>query len=396
MQLVERHIISKNHFNYKQIDELCFISKNLYNQANYIIRQEFVNNKKYLNYYDIDKLVKNLEENNNYKLLQIQSSQQILKLLDKNWKSFFKAIKDWSKNKSKYLGKPKLPKYKDKNGRNIFLITNQSCKIKDNYIYFNKKSKLKPIKTKIDKLNQVRFIPNGNNYIMEVIYEKEIKTNLINNNVIGIDLGLNNFATITDNIGNKPIIINGKIIKSFNVYYNKKKAKLMSFIKDKGISNKIRKLTNKRNNKLNDFYHKTSKFIIDYCLENKISKIIIGYNKEWKQNINIGKKNNQNFVNIAYLSFINKLDYKAKLQGIELIKTEESYTSKCSFIDNEELNKQDNYLGKRIKRGLFKSLNGILINADINGSYNIIRKVISKFKYEIEVVGLQPIKLNII
>ena len=397
MNLTEKHIINKNHSNFKKFDELCFISKNLYNQANYIIRQEFTSNNNYLNYNKIDKITKNLEEHNNYRLLPSQISQQILRLLDKNWLSFFRAIKDWSKNKSKYLGRPKLPKYKKKNGRNIIIFTNQGCRIKDNYIHFPKKLNLTPIKTKVNNLRQVRIVPKNNVYIMEVVYEKDIENLKLNKNkVIAIDLGVNNFSTITNNFGLKPTVINGKIIKSFNQYYNKKKAKLMSYVKGLGISNKIIKLTNKRNNKIEDYFHKVSRYIINYCVKNDVGTIVVGKNKNWKQKSKLSKKINQNFVSIAFDSFINKLNYKAKLLNINFLETEESYTSKSSFIDNETMDKNTNFQGKRIKRGLFKTKNGILINADVNGSYNILRKAFSKFKSdEIEDVGLHPVRINI-
>ena len=397
MNLTEKHIINKNHSNFKKFDELCFISKNLYNQANYIIRQEFTANNNYLNYIKIEKITKNLEEHNNYRLLPSQISQQILRLLDKNWLSFFRAIKDWSKNKSKYLGRPKLPKYKKKNGRNIIIFTNQGCRIKDNYIHFPKKLNLTPIKTKVNNLRQVRIVPKNNVYIMEVVYEKDIENLKLNKNkVIAIDLGINNFSTITNNFGLKPTVINGKIIKSFNQYYNKKKAKLMSYVKGLGISNKIIKLTNKRNNKIEDYFHKVSRYIINYCVKNDVGTIVVGKNKNWKQKSKLSKKVNQNFVSIAFDSFINKLNYKAKLLNINFLETEESYTSKSSFIDNETMDKNTNFQGKRIKRGLFKTKNGILINADVNGSYNILRKAFSKFKSdEIEDVGLHPVRINI-
>jgi len=213
------------------IDNLCFKSKNLYNYANYIIRQEFINNKKWIRSNSLDK---QLQKHETYKKLGSQASQKTLQLLDRNWTSFFKAIKDWSKHPEKYLGRPRLPKYKKKDGRNIVMIKNIQCKIENNNLIFSwKPLKQFIIPTKINgKLIQVRFVPRGTIYIMEIVYQIEVPDiKNLNNYICSIDLGLNNLATLTNNIGVKPIIINGKIIKSINQYYNKKKAKIQSVLK---------------------------------------------------------------------------------------------------------------------------------------------------------------------
>lgn len=370
MQRVERHIIIKSQI----IDDLCFKSKNLYNLANYHIRQEFINNGKWLRYQVLDKL---LQKTDAYKELPSHTSQQILILLDKNWISFFRSIKDYGKHPEKYLGRPSLPKYKHKvDGRNIVVFTNYQAKLKGDKIHFPKKSGLKPLKTNVNNICQVRIVPNATCYIIEVIYKKEVENVLLDENAyLGIDLGLNNFATCINNIGLSPFVINGKIIKSINQFYNKKKAQLQSFIGDEGTSKRINYLTHRRNNKINDYLHKTSRTIINYCIKHGIKTIVVGKNKNWKQEINIGSRNNQNFVSIPFARLISQLKYKGEEVGIIVTETEESYTSKCSFLDSEPICKSDKYLGKRVKRGLFKSLKGILINADVNGSYNILKKV---------------------
>lgn len=400
MQLVEQHIIKNTHKFYKELDKLCFLSKNLYNVANYYIRQEFISNSNYFNYNKIDKLL-NID-NIDYKQLPAKVSQQTLKLLDKNWKSFFVSVKDYKNNPNKYLGRPKLPKYKDKiKGRNPVIYTIQALskkELKKNIIKFSKTKIHFKTRVPIENINQVRIVPKLNNIIViEVVYTVQEKEQIQNNNVIGIDLGLDNLATVVNNVNSEKLIINGKPLKSMNAYYNKKKAKLMSFIGDKGISKKIEKLTNKRNNKIKNYLHKTSKYIVNYCLTNNISTVIVGHNKEWKQAVNIGKKNNQNFVSIPYTILINQLKYKGKLQGLNVIETEESYTSKCSFIMSESLEHHENYLGKRVKRGLYKS-NNLYYNADVNGALNIIRKVIPTFSvtdYGIQGVVVHPIKVTL-
>lgn len=378
MKLVERHIIKKSDKKWKSLDDICFLSKNLYNSALYYIRKYKEENGKFIRYNDLEREFK-LSNQKDYRELIVNSSQQTLMLVDKSLLSYFKLLSKWKKDKKSLFGCPKFPKYKDKiKGRFITVFTVNQIRLKNGYIYFPKKSLIEPIKTNVDSLKQVRIIPQSSCYIIEIIYEKQEKESIINNNYLSIDLGLNNLATFYDTLNNKSIIINGKPIKSINQYYNKKKTNIQSnLIKNhnKYNSNKLNNLTLKRNNKIQDYLHKSSRFIVNYCVKNNISNLVVGYNKEWKQEINIGKRNNQNFVNIPYQKFIYMLEYKCKLEGIKFIQNEESYTSKCSALDLESLNKHENYLGKRIKRGLFVSFREIKINADLNGALNILRKV---------------------
>ena len=354
----------------------------------------------FLDYY-FSKCLKS--EDNPYKLLAIQTSQQILRNLFKDWKSFRASIKDYKKDKSKYTGRPKLPRYKAKNGRVKLSMTNQSCKVKDGYITLPKTTLKLEIGFKTDdlELKEVRIVPMGGSYKIELVWDKEIQvnTNLNKEYFIGIDLGLNNLATIVNNIGLSPIIINGKPLKAINQYYNKKlslmKEKLPFYTfarydKEKNIyvnekrqlsnSKKIESLTLKRNAKIEDYMHKVSSFIIQYCLDNNIGNIVIGKNEDWKREINIGKQNNQNFVSIPFNKLLIMISYKAENIGICVHIVEESYTSKASFLNLDELPTYDNdnnikhkFSGIRIKRGLYKT-GSIVINADVNGSYNILRK----------------------
>jgi len=382
MQLVERHIIKKSNFEWKKIDNLCFLSKNLYNYSLYKIKQEFQKTGKFLYY---NPLEKELRTNNqfDYRELPAHTSQQILLVIDRNFRGYFQLLRKWKKNRKSLTGCPKPPQYKDKvKGRNVVIFESNQMRVqKDGTVNFPKKTGLKPLKTKVTNIRQVRIVPQTGCYIIEVIYEKEIKTheNLNIDNFLAIDLGVNNLASITTNQpGLNPILINGKIIKSINQYYNKALAKLKSNLKknhNKNSSNRTQRLNLKRNNKITDYLHKTSHFIIDYCIEHDIQNIVIGKNKEWKQNCNIGKVNNQKFISIPFEKLISQLSYKAELNSIKVILHEESYTSKCSALDLEPIKKHEKYIGKRVKRGLFKYSNG-LINADINGSLNILRKVI--------------------
>lgn len=402
MNRIEKHIIKSNNKYYKMLDEFCFKSKNLYNYANYIIRQEFINNGKWIRYNDLDKILKEKENDFDYRNMPISSSaQQCLKLLDRNWKSFFTSIKDYNNNPSKYLGRPKLPKYRPKNGRNILILTNQNCKIKNGYVKFPKKFKGLLIKTKIRKgLQQIRIIPKDKYLVIEIVYKIEDAEPLVDNErYVGIDLGLDNFATITNNCGLIPLVINGKGLKSINQYYNKQMSHYKSIAKRVNkldYTNKMRKLTFKRNNKVDDFVHKASRFLVNYCRSNEINTIVIGNNKNWKQNSKMNKKVNQNFISIPYYNFIQKVQYKAEEFGIKVIVTEESYTSGTSFLDNEFPIKENYNKSRRKYRGLFISNNGIKINADVNGSYQIIKKVFPKaFAEGIEGVGLHPFKVNL-
>jgi putative transposase len=409
MQLVEQHIINKNNSLFKEIDNLSFLSKNLYNKANYIVRQEFIKTSKekelgliehanWINYYDLQKQLQN-NKDIDYKQLPAKVSQHVLKTLDKNWKSFFKSIRDYKTNSKNYKGRPYLPNYKHKTkGRNLLIYTIQAISKKElekNNIVHLSGTNIR-IKTKQLNIQQVRIIPRIKYYVIEIIYKKEVQDlKLDKNNVAGIDLGINNLCAITSNQNNvKPLLINGRPLKSINQYYNKKKAKFQSFVGNKS-SNRLIKLTNKRNGKIDNFLHNASRLIVNHLIQNNIGTLVIGKNKLWKTECNMGKKSNQSFVNIPHARLINMIEYKAKLVGVDIIITEESYTSKCSFIDFEELCHQYNYLGRRKHRGLFISRDKIKINADCNGSGNIIRKAFpNAFADGIEGVVVRPMKIN--
>lgn len=384
MQLVEQHIIKKNDKRYKDLDEVCFKSKNLYNAALYEIRQHFFNTKQFLNWYSIDKMFKEKKQEDYYNL-PCKVSQQTLKLLNQNFKSFFSLLKNKNYNKKK-----SIPKYLDKiKGRFVAVYTNQAISKKElrNGVIHLSGTEVK-IKTKINggDIAQVRIVPKNSYYKVEVIYDVEENDELEDDNkYCAIDLGVNNLATVSFN-NSKPFIINGRPLKSINQFYNKIKANLQSKLSsNRKTSNRINSITRKRNNKIKNYLHKASRCIVNHLVSNNVNTLIIGKNNNWKQETNIGKKNNQNFVSIPHTQFIEMLSYKCKLVGIAVVITEEAYTSKCSFIDNEVMERHEDYKGKRIKRGLFRTNKGKLINADLNGSLNIMRKVIGEFQYPIEV-----------
>ena len=392
---IEQIIIRKDHPKFKIIDQQCFHSKNLYNEANYTIRQKFIADGEYISYYDMNKEFKTYE---NYKLTFSQPANCTLRLLDKNWKSYFAAIKDWKKNPNKYLGMPKLPKYLEKDGRFPWMIPNNHC----HYNYNNKTVHIgnrlvNDYKWKcrcLGRLIQVRFIPSNNHITMEIVYEIEIENTTDNSErLVSIDIGVDNLATITNNVGLKPFIINGKILKSINQDYNKRKGAIQSDLmkrNGKSWSNKLDDITFKRNNRIKNYMHNTSAQIIQWCIENKIDVLIVGKNDTWKQ----GKKKMQNFTSIPYEMLLNQLEYKCQNVGIRYIETNEAYTSGTSYLDNEKPCKENYNKDRRVQRGLFQAKD-MLINADVNGSLQIMRKVFpdSYTGYGVE-VDVTPITIS--
>ena len=381
MKLVEQHIIKSNNVFYKELDNLCFLSKNLYNQALYRIRQQFFEDKTFKNYNEVNRELHD-ENQVDYRALPANTSQETLKLVNQNYSSFFKSLQ-------KGIKSARIPGYLDKTkGRQIVVYNHMTLpsQLLEKGIIKLPKSNIQ-FRTKWKNIRQVRIVPKNNYIVLEVIYEASIKELLKDNKrYMSIDLGIDNLASCSSNVS-KSFIINGKPVKSINQYYNKKKAKLQSELElknKKKTSKQLQNLTLKRNNKIKDYFHKASKYIVNQLVSQSINTLIIGKNDGWKQETNIGNVNNQNFTQIPHQMFINQLKYKCQLEGINVVEQEESYTSKVSFFDNDfiptyqvndELFKSS---GKRIKRGLFRASSGLVLNADINGSLNIMRKYLNE------------------
>ena len=378
MNLTETHQIRPNHKLYSICDELCFKSKNLYNAALFEFRQSFFDKElDTLTWQNINRI---FNQNNqfDYRELPSKVSNTILKKLGNNISSFWSLVK-----KSDYNKKVSLPKYLHKTeGRFIVEFNKQTFSNKrdeDNNLIICKSSLDLRIPTKVEKPQQIRIIPKSGCYVIEVVYEVEENRLKQNQRVAAIDLGLNNLATVVTNDGDNPILISGRKIKSINQYYNKMTSKNKALLPYNVFTSKsLHRLWLKRNNKISYEIHKITKFLANYFDERDVSKVIIGNNSGWKNEINLGKRNNQNFVNIPYTKFINQLTYKCQLLGITVIVREESYTSKASFLDYDEIpNYKDEVIpkfsGKRIKRGLYRSTTR-KINADVNGAYNIMVK----------------------
>ena len=385
---VETHLIRKTHPYFDMLSGFAHLSKNLYNHANYLVRKEFVETGKWLRYQELNKLLRQDTDYLDYtNMPTAQTAQQILMLLDRNWKSFFRAIKDWSKNKDKYLGKPKLPKYKTKDGKMILIVTSQQAVMREELLKFPKSFRGFTIKPRcislsnFEKINQVRIVPRGQIFHLEIVYSVLIEDELLpdNGRCMSIDLGLDNLATVVTNTRSQPFIIDGKGLKSKNQYYNKQVAHYRSVaerMNGRFYTNRLHRITRKRNAKVDDYLHKASRRIVEAAVSENVSTIVIGRNKNWKQSVSLNKRVNQSFVGIPYLQLIGKIIYKARDHGIDVVLTEESYTSGTSFLDNEKPNKHYYDKSRRIHRGLFMSNQDIEINADVNAAFQIMKKSI--------------------
>lgn len=392
----------------EQLINLCKVSNNLYNQALYLFRQALKNENKWLWYADMDKLMKttpNIEGGINYKLLKAQVSQQILKVLDKNIKAYCKAIKDFKSHPANYKAMPQLPSFRKRGSLFNLYYTNQAASIKDGIICLAK-GLIIPIpqwdkyKERVQNFQQVRILPSGKKLKVEIVYRQEVKdADLDKSEYASIDLGIDNLATMVTDKGS--FLYSGKFLKSYNRNFNRRLAKLQS-IKDKqGIKKATKRMQNlyeKRDRYFEDAFHKYSRIIVNHLIENRIGNLVVGYNTGWKQSVNIGKRNNQKFVQIPFARLASYLKYKCEMAGIRFIENEESYTSKCDALAKEEIGKHESYLGKRVKRGLFRSSTGRYINADVNGAVNILRKVVGESDCINQIIGsgrlLRPIRYS--
>ena len=376
---------------YHSIKELCHIAKNLANQAIYNVRQYYFTEGEYLNY---EKNYSLLKTSDNYKMLNSNMAQQILKEVDGSFKSFFGLLK--LAKKGKYAFKDcKLPHYLPKDGFTPLVIG--FVRLRGNKLILPFSNTYKKTHKAIEitippvlidkKVKEIRIIPKSNARFFEIqyIYEAEcMQRNLNPSNALALDLGINNLVTAVSSKG-KSFIIDGKKLKSINQWYNKENTRLQS-IKDKQrfgkkTTNRQKTITRNRNNKVNDYMSKVARKIINYCILNDIGTLVVGYNETFQRNSNIGKANNQTFVNIPYGKLREKLEYLCELNGITYVKQEESYTSKASFWDKDEIPvyNDDNpkvymFSGIRIHRGMYQCANGKRINADVNGALNILRK----------------------
>ena len=379
MILCERHLIKSTHPFYDECDKLTFLAKNLYNATLYYQRDSFFN-KDFKNYYDVNRLFTHTNQKD-YRALPSKVSKQVQMLVDKSFKSYFALVR--KKMNNDYSCSIRIPKYLGKtSGRCVVPYPKDALSLKnEGFVKFSKTDVV--IKTKVAKENikAARIVPKGNHFVIEILYKAVVRPLKSDKpeRVAFVDPGLNNLMTVTSNCFN-PMIYNGKPFKSINQLSNKTIAVLKSRLSERGLrtSSLLQSVYNKRSRRLADLTHKITTELVNQLDSHNIDTVIFGHNIGQKQDINLGKVTNQNFVQIPFTQMMNQLQYKCELRGIRFIVTEESYTSKCSFIDEESICKHPNYQGKRLKRGLFETSNGKLINADVNGSLNIGRKYLTK------------------
>lgn len=384
MQVVEQHIIGRNDTRYAVIDAAAFASKNLYNAANYLVRQTFIYTGVWLHYETVYHQMKTHEA---YHALPTKVSQQVMKLLDKNWKAYLEACKAWNEAPGKFLGHPKLPKYKDKQkGRNILVYTIQAMSKTG-----LKRGVIAPsglaieVKTQHTNVDCVRIIPRNGYYVVEVVYKREVQPASVDPALVAaIDLGVNNLATLTSNkVGFIPRLVNGRPAKSVNQFYNKQHEPIQKELgPHRHTSRRMEHLMNTRTRRIDHYLHTASKRIIHLLVQESISTLVVGLNPLWKQDPTMSKQQAQHFVQLPHKRFIDMLTYKATLVGIRVIVREESYTSKASFLDLDDiptygkLEQEPVFRGHRVKRGMYRASGKRYINANVNGSYNILRKVV--------------------
>lgn len=386
-QRVEKHVLKPSHSHYARLLDFCQRSKNLYNHANYLIRQSYFQTGTVLGYCELDKLLKADTAYPDYTdMPTAQSAQQTLRALSANWKAFLHALKEFHKHPDKFLGRPKPPKYLNKNGCFSLILTNQNCKLKQSSIHFPKVFHGFQVQTKCDQrpgfqsFQQVRILPKSNRLIIEIVYKIAIPdAKSDNGRCVGVDLGVGNLAVVANNFYAPAFMLNGRPLKAINQFYNKRRAACLSELEireHKKYSRRLSKLDGKRDNRVRDYMHKASHCLVDWCACHDVSKIIIGKNDGWKQQSRMGKTSNQNFIGIPHARFIEMIRYKAEERGIVVITTEEGYTSGTSVIDNEPPEKAYYDKSRRKARGMFYSNAGIAINADLNAAYQIMKKVI--------------------
>lgn len=386
MKLAERHIIKRGHPFWKEIDELSWHSKNLYNLANYCLRQNFFYGHGYLSYNRMASLLKETEP---YRALPAKVSQQVLRGLDRNWHCFFAALSEFKSQPEKFLGRPQIPGYKDpKKGRNLLVYTSQALSqvaLSKGLIKLSGTSLEFPSQV-TDTIAEVRIVPQCDCYVIEVIYEELVEVLEPNELIASVDLGLDVLMAVTSNQpGFIPLLINGRPLKSINQFYNQKRASLQSKLKgNRQSSRRLSRLTRCRNQKVDNYLHRASRDLVNLLVDHEITTLVIGKNDGWKQKIQLGKVNNQNFVTIPHAGLIEMITYKCQLAGIKVVIQEESYTSIANFFNLDplpvygETTEKPVMSGKRVTRALYRTQTGLLCHADVNASYNILPKSIPK------------------
>lgn len=376
--LVEKHLIREDDPYYHELDELTFKSKNLYNATLYAMRQFFFENNYFPGYAKINKEFTHADQPD-YRNLPAKVSKHVQMLVDEACQSFAELNSLYKDGE--LANRPRLPKYLHKTkGRQVLhyeLGAISKKYLKKGVVLLSQTNIYLTTDVDPSQVQFVRIVPKGRTFVIEIGYKEELPALQEEpKRIAALDLGVNNLAVCSSNVMN-PVLVDGRYLKSVNQRANKAIAAAKSYEKiHHGLktTDRIKSMYLKRNNRIADYMHKASRYLVNQFVSNDIDTVIIGHNAGWKQDTNMGKRNNQNFVQIPFNDFIDKLTYKCQMEGIRVICIEESYTSKCSFLDNEECCHHNSYMGNRIKRGLFKSQTGKLMNADLNGSLNILKK----------------------
>ena len=375
MRLVEHHRIDRHDPRFAAIDAAAFASKNLYNAANYVVRQAYIFRAERIHY---PALAHQMRQTEPYRALPAKVAQWVLKQVCAAWESYFAAVSAWKADPSRFLGRPRLPKYLGKQGRNVLTYTIQAISRP-----LLRQGIIQPsglpiqVQTRQTAVQQVRIVPHGTHYTIEVVYQQPITPAPLDPALVAaIDIGVNNLAALTASLpGFVPRLINGRPLKALNQFYNKRRTQLQARLQqNRHTSRRLDAITDKRNRRITDYLHNASRAIINLLVQHRIGTLVIGHNPNWKQRVRLGRRTNQTFVFIPHARFIAMLTYKAEIVGIRVLVHEEAHTSKVSFLDNEPVQHHAHYAGKRIARGLFRASDGRLINADVNGSYNVGRK----------------------
>ncbi len=413
MQLIERHILRPNHRFYAEADKLCFLSKNLYNCGNYIYRQNFFAGQQT----NALAVYHTLKAGVDYKALPAKVAQNTLGRLLLSWTSYYKAQRKYTEDPSSFKAAPQIPSFKGSvskqraDGRYVVVYNCQAVSKKAlKKGYANPSGSSIQLKTKATAIDEIRIVPRKGCYLVEVVYTKTEEKSQDAKRVAAIDIGLNNLATLTFNVPKiTPKIYDGRALKSCNQYSNKQNAILRKLLPKNAISSqRLNRLWHKRNCKVDYYLHKTSCAIVKELVHHQIGLLIIGWNKDFNDEINSEQSSsptnsstnssviNPKFISIPHKCLITQLQYKAQLAGIQVVITEENYTSKCSSVDLEAIAKHSSYQGSRVKRGLFRTKSGKCINADVNGSLNIGRKVVGNefISHPVEDVVVHPVRVK--
>jgi putative transposase len=393
VQLAERIQVKKS----PALSALCHRAKNIYNLANFYVRQELFIVEKVLTYFDLDFMLRGQPA---CQALPAQTAQQVLRQVARDWHSFFAACRAYRQDPGKFLGAPRPPRSKPRGGESMAFFTNQQCRIRGGWLHFPGKAGLSPVRTRVARFQQVRVIPKAGYYFIEVVYDvAPADLGLDRRRALGVDLGVTNLMTAANNVDLPPFAIKGGPAKSANQFYNKRLSRLRSAAaraNGRDTTRGIERLHRARANKIGDIFHKASRAVVDFCTRHDIGTIMLGYNPLWKQHCNLGRATNQKFVGLPLHALVQQVQYKAALAGITTVLVGEGYTSRCSFLDGEPIGRHARYAGRRVWRGLFRARDGTLINADVNAAYNILQQGLPEaFADGIEGVGLHPVLVGL-